>query len=65
MPGHADAGDYPSVYDVPRTFCKEHCAAWIKRKDKKGRDISYCGHIITDPTRTCGCTWSRIREKMR
>ncbi len=69
MHGHQDDPAVPEIADVPRAFCKDHCAAWSKRKDKNGNDASYCGKTVMPPgedgKRLCACSWARIREKMR
>jgi hypothetical protein len=58
----------PTIDEVPRTFCKEFCATWNKRKLRNGQDESWCGKIVfpaaADGKRYCAWEWKRIKEKM-
>ncbi len=65
MSDHQNAGDHPAIEDVDRTFCRAHCAAWITRESKRGKDNSICGKTIIDPERRCGWSRERIKELMR
>ena len=61
-------GSTPTIDEVPRTFCKEFCATWNKRKLRNGQDESWCGKIVFPPAadgkRYCAWEWKRIKEKM-
>jgi hypothetical protein len=69
MHSNGACSDVPEIDAVPRAFCKDHCAAWNKRKSKRGVDESYCGKTVMSPEgdgkRRCHWGWKRIREKMR
>ncbi|MDY0308038.1 MAG: hypothetical protein RBR18_16535 [Desulfovibrionaceae bacterium] len=69
MSDHPHAGDHPAIEDVDRTFCRAHCAAWITRKSKRGKDNSICAKNVWAPEadghRYCAWTLGRIKELMR
>jgi len=61
-------GNTPTIDEVPRTFCKEFCATWNRRKLRNGQDDSWCGKAVFPPAadgkRYCAWEWKRIKEKM-
>ena len=61
-------GSTPTIDEVPRTFCKEFCATWNRRKLRNGQDDSWCGKTVFPPAadgkRYCAWEWKRIKEKM-